>query len=414
MEKSELIDYPAANIINQLDESQKIEPLKDYPIIRCKNCFEILNISLDLNKREIILKCEKEQNTEKIHFDKFLKDINIYNGLNYCQLCKEKNFSNKYYICKTCSNKILCQNCFKIHNKEDEIMAFKIDSSCKKHFSQYESFCPICKENKCAYCSMEHDSNHENKEIVLRQKIIKKNILDNFDKNLKNISNVKIKIEESIKMVIDDLKSKIELIENLQKQFFESLDIQIKFTNLVYNNYLKKLKDFDLNYFIITNFENQINFNLSELNLNMKDSVENKMSTLINYLKENINNQFKINDNNLKMDNYDDSNIIGVDYKFLKTFNINYTQGFIDLNKSLFGLYNSNSINFFSKESFKQIFEIEEDVLSSIQTCKKSEEDKVIVLTKENLVFIQILENSDYMIIQKKVFLFMHMTSIII
>ena len=367
-----------------------------------------------MNKREIILKCEKEQNTEKIHFDKFLKDINIYNGLNYCQLCKEKNFSNKYYICKTCSNKILCQNCFKIHNKEDEIMAFKIDSSCKKHFSQYESFCPICKENKCAYCSMEHDSNHENKEIVLRQKIIKKNILDNFDKNLKNISNVKIKIEESIKMVIDDLKSKIELIENLQKQFFESLDIQIKFTNLVYNNYLKKLKDFDLNYFIITNFENQINFNLSELNLNMKDSVENKMSTLINYLKENINNQFKINDNNLKMDNYDDSNIISVDYKFLKTFKINYTQGFIDLNKSLFGLYNSNSINFFSKESFKQIFEIEEDVLSSIQTCKKSEEDKVIVLTKENLVFIQILENSDYMIIQKKVFLFMHMTSIII
>lgn len=39
MEKSELIDYPAANIINQLDESQKIKPLKDYPIIRCKKCF---------------------------------------------------------------------------------------------------------------------------------------------------------------------------------------------------------------------------------------------------------------------------------------------------------------------------------------------------------------------------------------
>ena len=38
------------------------------------------------------------------------------------------------------------------------------------------------------------------------------------------------------------MKSKIEFIEKLQNEYFESLNLQIKFTYLVYDNYLKKLK----------------------------------------------------------------------------------------------------------------------------------------------------------------------------
>ena len=150
---SKLIDFPPA-IINEPNN-------EDYPIIRCDKCLNIPNLFIDIDKKEITLKCEKDQKIDIIPFQKFFDNINKYSNLNCCQLCKESNSSQKYFLCKTCSNKIICEKCFKNHRKDDEMMPIKIDSLCKKHFNQFESYCPICKENKCGYCSMEHEESHE-------------------------------------------------------------------------------------------------------------------------------------------------------------------------------------------------------------------------------------------------------------
>ena len=174
MEKLELIDSPAANAINKVEELRTKEPKKDYPIIRCQKCHEIFDLSFHLKSKSVLLICEKDNIKEKIEYDNFFDNIDKYDEINCCQLYQEKRISEKYYICKSCSNKILCENCFKNHNKEDEIIQFKIDSSCKKHLNPLESYCPTCKENKCRYCILEHDSSHEKKEIFLRNKIIKK------------------------------------------------------------------------------------------------------------------------------------------------------------------------------------------------------------------------------------------------
>ena len=53
MEQNEINDYPPANAI----EENKIV---DYPIIRCEDCYEILKMNLNIDKKEIQLKCEKE------------------------------------------------------------------------------------------------------------------------------------------------------------------------------------------------------------------------------------------------------------------------------------------------------------------------------------------------------------------
>ena len=187
MSDSQIIDYPPANIINNPNHNNDINEIEeDYPIIRCENCHEVLLMSLDIEKKQILLLCEKEKNDKKISFSKFFDDINKYKYSNCCQLCKKKNESQKYYLCKTCSNKIICQNCYEKHNKDDNIEKLnKIDSLCRKHFNQIESFCDICKEHMCSYCIPEHDEEHKNKEYLIRDKLFKKKQLDIFKKQFK-------------------------------------------------------------------------------------------------------------------------------------------------------------------------------------------------------------------------------------
>ena len=92
MKDKEIIDYPPANVINQ-DE-------KDYPIIRCEDCHELLSIKFDLNKKEIELKCEKEQKIKNVPFETFFNTIDKYKEMNCCEFCKNKNISQNYYLCK--------------------------------------------------------------------------------------------------------------------------------------------------------------------------------------------------------------------------------------------------------------------------------------------------------------------------
>ena len=237
-------DFPPANAINEKEEI-------NFPIIRCESCHEIPLINFIMDKKEIQLKCEKEGKIENLSFDKFFATIKKYEDINCCELCKNKNPLQKYYLCKTCNNKVLCQNCFEIHEKKDEIFKFKIDSTCKKHYNLYESYCPICKENKCSYCSIEHDEEHEKKEFILKKKILKKNKLDEFKLNIKRIIKDKDKVEEAINLVINELKEKIENLNNLKNKFFDYLNMKLKFVKLILHNYEKKLEDFDVNFYII-------------------------------------------------------------------------------------------------------------------------------------------------------------------
>ena len=150
-----------------------------------------------MDKKEIQIKCEKEEKTENIPFKDFFKTLIKYKDVNCCQFCKNKNPLQKYYLCTSCSNKVLCQNCFEVHNKSDDIIKLKIDSTCKKHNNPFESYCPICKENKCPYCEIDHDKKHEKKEILLKKKLLKKNELEEFKNTIKSRKDTKNIIENN-------------------------------------------------------------------------------------------------------------------------------------------------------------------------------------------------------------------------
>jgi len=353
MESVETIDYPPANSLKQNDE-------RNYPIIRCEECYEIPSINFKMDKNEIQIKCEKEGKTKELKFEEFFSTINKYEDINCCQFCKNKNPSQKYYLCKTCNNKILCQNCFAVHDKKDEVFLFKIDSTCKKHYNQYETYCPKCKESKCSYCSIEHDESHENDEILLKKKLFRKNILDEFKSRIKRIENERDNVEQNVNLVIKELEEKIKALNDLKKQFLEKLNKKLKFTQLILQNYEKKIEDFDINYFIINNLENQIKFNLLELNLNQNDSLEQKIENISNYLNKNINSQFDldIKEKKKEIEQFKsnlDNDAIEVENELIKNFSYEeYFDGFLDFNKYLLAFYSFSNIIFFSKNNYEK------------------------------------------------------------
>ena len=118
----------------------------------------------------------------------------------------------------------------------------------------------------------------------------------------------------------------------------------MKFTQLILQNYEKKIEDFDINYFIINNLENQIKFNLLELNLNKNDSLEQKIENISNYLNKNINSQFDLDSKEKKKEIEQfksnlDNDAIEVENELIKNFSYKeYFNGFLDFNKYLLTL----------------------------------------------------------------------------
>jgi hypothetical protein len=145
------------------------------------------------------------------------------------------------------------------------------------------------------------------------------------------------------------LKEKIEIIENLKKQFFESLEMEIKFSSFWYQSYQEELKKNNLNSFIVKNLENYINFYVPELNINKENSLKDRINEIISYLNQNINSKFQNLD--IKNEKENESIDTNIDYHLKTSINFE-AKGFFEYNKSLFVLYNDDIIKFFNKENF--------------------------------------------------------------
>ena len=179
--------------------------------------------------------------------------------------------------------------------------------------------------------------------------------------------------------------------------------MKVKFVQLILNNYEKKMEDYDIDFFLIKNLENQTKFNLLELNLNKSDSLDKKIESVINYLNENINSQFDIvNNKEIKNENKIPENILAndpvdVDYENICQFSYEeYFIDFLDFNKYLFAFYSFNKIIFISKIKYNEIFKVEQNGIRDIKSCKKINDEKMLVFTDNNIITINIRDNKDY------------------
>ena len=131
-----------------------------------------------------------------------------------------------------------------------------------------------------------------------KKKLFKKNKLEAFKNNIQRINIMKCDIEKKINSLQKELENQIKSLNNVKNKFFESLNMQIKFVELILDKYDKKMKDFDINYYLINNLENQFNFNLTELDYKENYSLDKKIEKITSYLNKNLNSQFKLDKNN--------------------------------------------------------------------------------------------------------------------
>ena len=168
------------------------------------------------------------------------------------------------------------------------------------------------------------------------------------------------------------------------------------------DNYEKKLKNFDLNYYNISNLEKQINFNFLQLNYNENISLDKKIEIIIHYLNQNLNAQFIFDDD--KMDNLQSiekiNEINGVIYENIRELN-KEVRHFSDLNKDLFIFCIENVIYLLSKVNFETKIKIIESEIKDIKYCKKIDDEKFLIQIPNYILIIKVINNTDYMIIQK-------------
>ena len=128
--------------------------------------------------------------------------------------------------------------------------------------------------------------------------------------------------------------------------------MKLCFVELLLTNYEKKLENFDINYSIINNLENQMKFNLPNLEINKDTSLEKKIQNITKYLNRNISLQFN-HENNEKNEIILENDESDEYFKKVTTFNCNsQIVGFLDFNKYLMAIYFSDSIFFISKNNF--------------------------------------------------------------
>ena len=292
-----------------------------------------------------------------------------------CLINKKMNDNNTFIYGKNTSNfsqlsqkiinfkELLCQNCLE-----------KMD------------------QKKCSNIQIKCES--ERPDERFKSLLIEKEKLDLFEKNIRNASEIKKQIKNYIDSVINELYEKIEYIESLAKTFFESLEIEIKFSELLYQNYQQELEKNNLHSFLVQNFENHINFYVPELNISKKDSLKEKINKINSYLNQNINNKFQ----KVEIKEEKQNNNIDANYQ-IKTSITFKAKGFFDYNESLFGLFNNNIIKILTKNKFEDKITIKESIIKDITACQKNKGNKIVVFTKNRIFFIEILDKySEYII----------------
>ena len=275
-----------------------------------------------------------------------------------CDRCKNNKYlyNDNFYIC-SCKLKF-CQLCFYKHKKKEghNLIYFnKRYSICKKHISEFISYCTICNRNLCEKCE-EEDINHKNNIII-------------FKKEKPNDKNIKEKKKEIIENIfkIKKYKIHINLVTKLFNNFILNLNEDIDNYIKIYNK-MNILLDNMNNY---ENIRNILDFNIENIDKNL--SIDN----LNNFLDENIN--YKISYLVEKFNDY--LNRICMIYKIPKyQAHIRlFGKDFVKKYKDKYYLYIENKIIDLCEFYYNKEYD------SRLNIFKKSKKLKIILLGNNNI-----------------------------
>ena len=252
----------------------------------CENCYDNLNIRINNSSNIIITYCQNCKFEPKgLKIEEFLKKKHDKINKFICQKCfcvKNYKFNKKILSCN-CESLIKSSKNFKqqikdifkkteIEEEQDVgIPLFLKDSYCDKH-KKFHSY--YLKYSKIGLC--EDDYNSKKKNNYFTENINERNINDLINQKKKELQNEL----EFIKL----LRSKVkEWIKSLKAKL-DSLILKKIELNNIKGELINSLQVIKNNYTIFENV-NSLKFDLGEkFCINEKDTIENKLKYLYNYL----------------------------------------------------------------------------------------------------------------------------------
>jgi len=250
-------------------------------VLKCLECNQIYDISIDQFSNLIYLSCNK-CNTELKHsyleYEKKKNEFSIK-----CSNCKKtiKDLNHAHY-CFICKANI-CEGCIKKHFQKEnktknyenfhEIIYPYIDFCCKIHEKMNYKYCLECQKNICFNCEMESHLNHETKIYDERQiNLILLKQKQNLKKEKEEYSKMKIFVEDcldSINKFLNDLILLKEEEINIKEEMINELEM-LKYDDTLIGNV------------------NNLYFDMNEIFYKAQDSWEQKLNNLFEFFKEPI------------------------------------------------------------------------------------------------------------------------------
>ena len=163
----------------------------------------------------------------------------------YCQMCRKRDAKIEY-ICTSCSKRLICQECYKKHQRipafkahnilpiEETLSVNETHEKCKDHGDLLEYFCPQCEEAICAACTCDPEHEEHCEQIVdfktgLKElKASMKKLCQEFKQNAKKVevcAEILKQDTDSIKKCKDTLSAKCQEVETVLNQMKEQLKV---------------------------------------------------------------------------------------------------------------------------------------------------------------------------------------------
>ena len=320
--------------MNEKKRIEKIEEIKNNNINRfhCRNCFNTPLLGIKYSSEEILMQeCCKCNHKYVTNLEIFHKNYTNYK-IN-CLKCKKEIDNLNYNFCLKCIN-YYCDKCIIFHNYNNPfhkiIKANDNLNICTKHNQSFYAYCLDCPTPLCLYCSEKHLKHNI---FNYFEQIINKEEIEKY-KNLIEKSKQKL-IEYNIisKEIINQLKEQVESIVKGLDIFSKMNEYELDIIKSILNMYEESHNKSLLNYEIIQNVKNILQFNdffgnfsviTGTIPLNEKiKNINLFLSNKNNYILKDssidnkfLQNHYLYNENN-NNDNYNDLNL-NVSNKFFE------------------------------------------------------------------------------------------------
>ncbi len=257
-------------IVNDLDNDEdNCINLKQSKHIICPICNEICLINLNDYKISFS-NCKNGHKFTKILFDEFLDFQKIDESKILCDKCEKEDKNKKsevnnnlFYKCCTC-NVNLCPLCKHNHDQKCSKKHLIINNDiqnylCNEHGERYISHCQECNKDLCDKCG--YDDNHYSS-------FHKVSFLYEFMKKKNNKMN-------ELRVKIDNLKNKISKKTTRINKVIENYEVYFN----IANNTINSLERKHINFYILNNINNFIEYNgkiIKDIDKILNENVEIK------------------------------------------------------------------------------------------------------------------------------------------